>query len=116
MLFALMLAAAAPTVDAASLQALAEADARLVTIGRRLARGGAGLCAGTVSNPGWTIEDAEQYAPELRGDVRTALSLAARRRALASGRGTGSAPSAGRHCRRQRGVRRARARKRSNGR
>jgi hypothetical protein len=75
MFFALLLAAAAPTVDAASLKALAEADARLVSIGRRLARGGAGLCAGTVSNPGWTIEDAEQYAPELRGDVRAALGL-----------------------------------------
>lgn len=75
MVFALMLAAAAPSVDSASLKALGAADARLVAIGRRLARGGAGLCAGTVSNPGWTIEDAEQYAPELRDEVRAALGL-----------------------------------------
>lgn len=75
MLFALMLAVAAPSVDAASLKALADADARLVAIGRRLARGGAGLCAGTVSNPGWTVEDAEQYAPALRQPVRAALKL-----------------------------------------
>src|SRR5690349_13153745 len=75
MFFALMLAAAVPTIDAASLQALAEADSRLVSIGRRLARGAAGLCSGTVSNPGWTIEDAEQYAPALRGEVRAALGL-----------------------------------------
>lgn len=75
MMFALMLAAAAPSVDAGSLKSLAAADTRLVAIGRRLARGGAGLCAGTVSNPGWTIEDAEQFAPELRNPVRAALGL-----------------------------------------
>jgi hypothetical protein len=75
MLFALMLAAAAPTLDAASLQALAAADSRLVTIGRRLAKASAGLCAGTISNPGWTIEDAEQFAPAVRDEVRAALSL-----------------------------------------
>jgi hypothetical protein len=75
MLFALMLAAAAPSPDAPSLKALAAADARLVSIGRRLAKGGAGLCAGTVSNPGWTIEDAEQFAPGLRAGVRAALGL-----------------------------------------
>lgn len=75
MLFALMLAAAAPSVDPASLQALAAADSRLVAIGRRLAKGGAGLCAGTVSNPGWTIEDAEQFAPALRPGVRAALAI-----------------------------------------
>ncbi|MBA2919739.1 hypothetical protein GON01_08545 [Sphingomonas sp. MAH-20] len=75
MLFALMLAAAAPSVDAASLKVLAAADARLVAIGRRLAKGGAGLCAGNVSNPGWTIEDAEQFAPDLRRSVRNGLGL-----------------------------------------
>jgi hypothetical protein len=75
MLFALMLAAVAPSIDAASLRALAQADTRLVAIGRKLAEGGAGLCAGTVSNPGWTIEDAEQFAPPIRDEVRAALRL-----------------------------------------
>lgn len=73
MLFALLLAAAAP--DTASFQALADADARLVTIGRRLAKGGAGLCGGRVSNPGWTIEDVEQFGLALRGPVRASLGL-----------------------------------------
>jgi hypothetical protein len=75
MLFALMLAAAAPSVDATSLKALTAADTRLVEIGRKLAKGGAGLCAGTVSNPGWTVEDAEQFDPDVRGGVRAALGL-----------------------------------------
>jgi Zn-dependent protease with chaperone function len=76
MLFAFLLAAAsAPAIDPAALRALAEADARLVEIGRRLAKGGAGLCRGMVSNPGWTIEDAEQYRPELRDQARAVLKL-----------------------------------------
>lgn len=80
MLYAFLLAAAsapapAPAIDPAALRALAEADTRLVGIGRRLAKGGAGLCRGAVSNPGWTIGDAEQYRPELRDEVRTGLRL-----------------------------------------
>lgn len=73
MFLALLILAAQP--DPTSLAALAAADARLVTIGRRLSKGGAGLCGGAVANPGWTIEDAEQFAPPLRTQVRTALKL-----------------------------------------
>src|SRR3954468_17215139 len=72
MFLALLLAAAVPD---ASWQALVQADGRLVTIGRRLARGAAGLCKGTVSNPGWTIEDAEQFPPALRATASSALRL-----------------------------------------
>jgi membrane-associated protease RseP (regulator of RpoE activity) len=75
MLLSLILAVAVHSIDAPSLKALAEADSRLVVIGRKLARGGAGLCSGTVSNPGWTIEDAEQFAPASRREVRAALGL-----------------------------------------
>lgn len=73
MLFAFLIAAAQP--DPTGLQALAAADTRLVAIGRRLAKGGAGLCGGHLANPGWTIEDAEQFAPALRPRVRVALGL-----------------------------------------
>lgn len=73
MFLAFLIAAAQP--DPTGLTALAEADTRLVTIGRRLSKGGAGLCGGAVANPGWTIEDAEQFAPPLRAQVRTALKL-----------------------------------------
>lgn len=78
MFLAFLLAVAAappPAIDRAALQALAAADRRLVTIGRRLAKGGAGLCGGTVSNPGWTIEDAEQFEPAARDAVRAGLGL-----------------------------------------
>lgn len=68
-------ASASPAIGAASLQALAAADSRLVMIGRRLAKGGAGLCGGAVSNPGWTIEDAEQFEPAVRDSVRAGLDL-----------------------------------------
>lgn len=73
MLFALLIAAAQP--DPSGLRALADADARLVAIGRKLAMGGAGLCGGHVANPGWTIEDIEQFAPDLRARVRDALTV-----------------------------------------
>ena len=77
MFLAYLIAASAPAgIDAESLRALAAADARLVAIGRRLAKGSAGLCAGAVSNPGWTIEDVEQFQPKLRKSVRKALGLA----------------------------------------
>ncbi len=74
MLFAVLLSAAAPAMD---VRPLIEADRRLVAVGRRLARGGAGLCAGSVSNPGWTIADVEQYRPALRPAVTAVLSLSA---------------------------------------
>lgn len=73
MFLALLIAAAQP--DPTGLSALAEADTRLVAIGRRLAKGGEGLCGGFVANPGWTIEDAEQFPPALRPTVREALKL-----------------------------------------
>lgn len=72
MFLAFLLAAAVPD---GSWQALVQADSRLVAIGRRLARGGAGLCKGAVSNPGWTIEDSEQFPPALRSTVSAALRL-----------------------------------------
>jgi beta-barrel assembly-enhancing protease len=75
MLLAFLIAAAPPQLDTASFRALVEADSRLVTIGRRLAKGGAGLCGGAVSNPGWTIEDTEQFPPALRAPVRVGLGL-----------------------------------------
>ena len=73
MLLALLIAAAQP--DPTGLLALADADTRLVTIGRRLAKGGAGLCGGHVANPGWTIEDVEQFPQAMRPMVRDALKL-----------------------------------------
>lgn len=73
MFFAFLMAVAQP--DAGGLAVLAQADTRLVAIGRRLAKGGAGLCGGHVVNPGWTIEDAEQFAPPQRAAVRSALKL-----------------------------------------
>lgn len=73
MLLALLIAAAQP--DPTGLSALAEADARLVAVGRRLAKGGAGLCGGFVANPGWTIGDAEQFPAALRPTVRSAMKL-----------------------------------------
>jgi predicted Zn-dependent protease len=73
MFLAFLIAAAQP--DQTGLTTLAEADTRLVAIGRRLSKGGAGLCGGAVANPGWTIEDAEQFAPPLRPQVRAALML-----------------------------------------
>lgn len=62
-------------ITIANLQELASLDQRLVRVGRQLAAGGAELCSGYVSNPGWTLADAEQYAPEHRGLAATALKL-----------------------------------------
>lgn len=62
-------------ITIANLQELANLDQRLVRVGRRLAAGGAELCTGYVSNPGWTLADAEQYAPEHRDLATTALNL-----------------------------------------
>lgn len=72
MLFAVLLAAAFQASDYGS---LVEADRRLVEVGRRLAKGGSELCAGDVSNPGWTLADIEQYRPESRPAAKTSLSL-----------------------------------------
>jgi hypothetical protein len=71
MLTALLLIASAAT----DFRPLIEADRRLVQVGRRLAKGGAGLCAGVVSNPGWTIADVEQYRPDMRAGATASLSL-----------------------------------------
>jgi beta-barrel assembly-enhancing protease len=73
MLFALLLLAAPP----GDLSPLVAADRRLVEVGRRLAKGGAGFCAGTVSNPGWTLADVEQYRPEVRAGVKASLGIGA---------------------------------------
>jgi beta-barrel assembly-enhancing protease len=54
---------------------LLSADRRLVQVGRRLARGGVGLCASQVSNPGWVIADVEQFPPSLRRRLRALGSL-----------------------------------------
>lgn len=74
MVIAFLIAAAAPA-SPALFDSIAAADRRLVAIGRRLARGGAGLCAGRTSNPGWTIEDSFQFEPSLRADAKKALTL-----------------------------------------
>lgn len=68
-------------ITAANLQELAAMDRRVIEVGRRLAAGGAELCSGYVSNPGWTIADIEQYAsanrdqPDFRRMATAALSL-----------------------------------------
>jgi beta-barrel assembly-enhancing protease len=54
---------------------LVEADRRLVTVGRRLAKGGSDLCEGVVSNPGWIVADVEQYPPSLRPAAKAALGI-----------------------------------------
>jgi hypothetical protein len=65
----------AAAVQAPDFRPLVEADRRLVEVGRRLATGGAGLCSGHVSNPGWVLADVEQYRPELRGAASRSLGL-----------------------------------------
>jgi len=71
MLLSLLLIAA----DVPDYGPLIAADRRLVEVGRRLAKGGAGLCTGYVSNPGWALADIAQYRPEVRKAVRDDLEI-----------------------------------------
>lgn len=71
MLFAFLIAAATPDVE--SLRALAALDARVATIGDRLAR--SGLCKAVLSNPGWVVQDVAQYDRRLRPAATEALKL-----------------------------------------
>jgi beta-barrel assembly-enhancing protease len=70
MLLALLLIQSTFTLEA-DVGSLISADRRLVQVGRRIAKGGAGLCAGQVSNPGWVIADVEQFPPSMRPGLKT---------------------------------------------
>ena len=73
MLLSLLLAL---TAQQAAIRALADADLRVATIGDRLARGGAALCAGQATSlGGLVIQDARQYAAPLRADAGAVLGL-----------------------------------------
>jgi beta-barrel assembly-enhancing protease len=69
MLLAFLLLESLPAYPPAHML-LIDADTRLVRVGRRLAKGGAGLCTGRVSNPGWAIADIEQFPTEMRPELR----------------------------------------------